>query len=346
MTGGDWEGRAFMFDFSHLGLEIEFLDDYAPAGFWGARLRGGYGAALKRGLCDHPRIEQCRECPRFLECDFPRSFKPQRSALHVKPQGHPLRNDENLPAPFVIDPPPFSLHPGRAGDRLRFGLVSFGAAAAQPQYAVNAFAAFGRAGIGSAAIRPVRFRLHAIYDLLGGGKRIAITPEHSLAVTTRDITGVVAAEKSIAAPTTLQIHFLTPVRVRLTNARRLDPASGLALFSDFYDFVFDLAERVAALWQLYGKTWHGQAAYFRWREKLLQASRRIQLVGDNFRMVPLERHSNLQDADLHMDGFVGTMDCVGDFAPLMELLQLGEIIHVGQMTTFGLGRFVIATSET
>src|SRR5712691_10178098 len=107
-----------MFELSRLQLELELLDGHAPPGYWGAKLRGGYGAALKQGLCDHPDLRECSPCPRFRECEYPLLFRPQRSALRTPPAGGPLRNNENLPAPFVIDPPENRDEQSSLGERL------------------------------------------------------------------------------------------------------------------------------------------------------------------------------------------------------------------------------------
>jgi len=66
-----------MFDLSKLQFEIELLDDRSPTGFWGTRLRGGYGDILKNELCDFPHFKSCEDCGRYtdLTCDFPSLFK-------------------------------------------------------------------------------------------------------------------------------------------------------------------------------------------------------------------------------------------------------------------------------
>nr|MBA3322880.1 CRISPR system precrRNA processing endoribonuclease RAMP protein Cas6 [Pyrinomonadaceae bacterium] len=45
------------------------------------------------------------------------------------------------------------------------------------------------------------------------------------------------------------------------------------------------------------------------------------------------------EKDLPLTGFVGKMQFAGDFTPFLELLLIGEIIHLGQQTTNGLGRY-------
>ena len=96
-----------MFNLARIRFEIELLDDNAPPGFWGTRLRGGYGDALKDFLCQFPEQNKCRDCELFKDrsCQFPFLFKPESYLLPELPNGKPLGNSVNLPVPFVIDAP-------------------------------------------------------------------------------------------------------------------------------------------------------------------------------------------------------------------------------------------------
>ncbi len=102
-----------------------------------------------------------------------------------------------------------------------------------------------------------------------------------------------------------------------------------------------LTDRIAAVWQLYGHAWIGQAEFYRWRNRLLQASKEI-ITKD----VELRRQSHVHFAGdqrklIELDGFVGAMHLCGDFTPFMELLLLGEILHVGESTTKGFGQYKV-----
>src|SRR5207249_11883407 len=129
------------------------------------------------------------------------------------------------------------------------------------------------------------------------------------------------------------------------NARRKNKETGLALFIDCYDLVYNLANRVAGLWQVHGDKWPGSAEFYRWRERLLKHSREITTVHCNLEMIRLRVYSNLQEAPKRLDGFVGSMRFTGDFSPLLQLLRIGEIVHVGAETTIGLGQYRIIKAD-
>ena len=125
------------------------------------------------------------------------------------------------------------------------------------------------------------------------------------------------------------------------NARERDEASGISLFADFYDLVYNLTNRVGGLWQLYGDGWPGQAGFFRWREKLLRASRQVSTTHRDLQVERVEGYSNRQQASRPLRGFIGSMRFQGDISAFKELPGIGEIVHVGNQTAFGLGQYQI-----
>jgi hypothetical protein len=338
-----------VFDYSRIQVELELLDDHAPSGYWGTKLRGGFGTALKVVLCDHPEFDKCVACPRFCECDYPLLFKPQRSALKEPPIGQPLGKQENLPPPFVLNPPPMSINERNRGDRLTFELIIFGPVKEKLRVLLDTFAEFGKRGIEHGR-RSARFKVIAIRDILQEKKLIVahhsseeinLGLEFQNQIKSESILQTIERTRPEALPSSLAIHFITPVRVERANPRRRDPVSGLAIFSDCYDFVFDLSERVAGIWQLYGSDWRGQTEFFRWQDKLKKASRQIVWVEDSLNIERRERFSTTQNKKLTVDGFTGEVKLTGDFTQLWDLFRIGEIIHAGQLTSFGFGRYLM-----
>ncbi|HEV2664117.1 MAG TPA: hypothetical protein VG324_04360, partial [Blastocatellia bacterium] len=239
-----------MFRISRLQLKIKLLDEHAPLGFWGSRLRGGYGRVLKNHLCDHREIEDCRACPRFGECDYPRLFEPQRTTEESRRAEAPLRDQTSLPRPFVIDIPRLFTREQLEKKRLYFGFASIGGLCERIEYPVTAFSIFGQLGIEAGEGRRARFLLEDARDLLDGGRSIFYGGAFTRAGT-RDVIDVArelgAQDQTIAArtetPRELEIRLVTPVRIEK------EP------FRDFYGLVYQLCNRVGGLWQLYGEDW-------------------------------------------------------------------------------------------
>jgi CRISPR/Cas system endoribonuclease Cas6 (RAMP superfamily) len=57
------------------------------------------------------------------------------------------------------------------------------------------------------------------------------------------------------------------------------------------------------------------------------------------RWVDWERYSARQDTRMTLGGFMGTATFAGELDVFMPLLRLGEVVHVGKGTAFGLGKY-------
>ncbi|MBI4523630.1 MAG: CRISPR system precrRNA processing endoribonuclease RAMP protein Cas6 [Deltaproteobacteria bacterium] len=57
-----------------------------------------------------------------------------------------------------------------------------------------------------------------------------------------------------------------------------------------------------------------------------------------------ERYSARQDTRMKMGGFVGKAEYRGELGEFLSMISLGEKVHVGKGTGFGLGRYQIDTS--
>ena len=328
-----------MFRCARLQLEIELLDDLAPRGYWGSRLRGGFGCGLLHRLCPKtdPRMASQHDT---CDCDYVRLFKPTQQNLGLQLVGRPLGGSANLPATFVVDPPAPTGYP-RQGSRLSFGLTAIGPMCDYTRDCILAFEEFGKFGLDGRDHQLARFRLVNVWDQFAGGRSIYVDGQAASAVV-RSIADVAREVRASWSPEALSVAFQTNVRIQNQRARLKDPRTGLALFSDFFDLVSNLAHRIACLWQAYGNDWPGRSEYQRSLDELLKASRRIEMQESDLEMRDLWGYSNLRDEPKDLRGFVGRMKFAGDFVPFLELLATGEIVHIGGETANGLGKYAVA----
>jgi hypothetical protein len=335
-----------MFNVSKLEFTIEFLDPGAPAGFWGGRLRGIYGNALLNGCCDHGPMADYRQCPSFASCPYPFLFESTTEARRATHAEAPLRGNR-LPPPFVLQAP-FLTRPARAGDSLSFNMILMGAACTMNSGVMNCISAYGALGINNpqADRRPIRYRLADVRDLLDGGRQVfGGASADPVIADIRELNATAAGQDRIPADVT--IEFLTPTRIINKSAPSLDDSSRATLLTDFHNLVLNLCNRIGGLWQLYAKDWPGQAEFYRWRDRLLKSSRDIDTVETN--LVPFRDHfgaalshkSARQGRCRELTGFVGTMRFAGDFSEFWTLLRIGEIVHIGNDTSSGLGQYKI-----
>jgi hypothetical protein len=161
----------------------------------------------------------------------------------------------------------------------------------------------------------------------------------------RKINATAAGQDRIAPD--LTIEFLTPTRIINKNGPSLDGSPRATLLTDFHNLVLNLCNRIGGLWQLYGNDWPGQAEFYRWRDRLLKSSRGIDTVETN--LVPFRDHfgaalshkSSRQGRCRELTGFAGAMRFAGDFSEFWTLLRIGEIVHIGNDTSSGLGQYKI-----
>jgi len=55
-----------------------------------------------------------------------------------------------------------------------------------------------------------------------------------------------------------------------------------------------------------------------------------------------ERYSARQDTRMKLGGVIGRIAFKGEIGEFMPFIKLGEFLHVGKGTTFGLGKYEIA----
>jgi len=331
-----------LFRFAKLEFEIQLQDDFARAGFLGSRLRGGYGLALLAQLCRRDDPLSCAASPQICECDYLRLFRPHRNNLKLKLVGAPLGNNQNLPATFVLDPPDGRECPYKSAERIKFSFIAIGPMCDFLEQSVKAFESFGKAGFIVDSHHRARFALVTVRNALVP-REPSYKPGDSAAHAIRNTLDAVSLTPQFKSE--LGIRFSTPTRIENQNARRKDRETGLAVFSDFYDVVYNAAQRVGGLWQLYGEDWPGPTEFFRWRERLLKLSREITTIENNLKVIRLRGYSNMQEAPKPLDGFLGSMRFSGDLSPFFELLRIAEIVHLGSETTCGLGAFRVDNGE-
>jgi CRISPR/Cas system endoribonuclease Cas6 (RAMP superfamily) len=58
-----------------------------------------------------------------------------------------------------------------------------------------------------------------------------------------------------------------------------------------------------------------------------------------------KRYSNRQEMEMLMGGLVGGISYTGALTEFCPLLRLGEVVHVGKQTTFGLGKIEVKESD-
>ncbi len=74
---------------------------------------------------------------------------------------------------------------------------------------------------------------------------------------------------------------------------------------------------------------------------LINKAQEVKATDRNLRWYDWERYSGRQETRINMGGFVGRIVFTGDLTPFWPYLLLGEYVHVGKGSSFGLGKYEI-----
>lgn len=135
------------------------------------------------------------------------------------------------------------------------------------------------------------------------------------------------------APACIRLLFETPTRLVGEGSPSHMPSFELVMRA--------LYRRINALLETHG----GQAPTLTLLEDLDELR---QIEGHyNLQWIDWERKSNRQRRRHTMGGFVGVCDFWGSFKPeWLGLLSVGEVLHLGKATTFGMGSYRLQIPET
>lgn len=282
--------------------------------FAGSTLRGVFGSALRACAC-MSRATDCEGCPLLQSCSYAALFEPRPPRVD-----HPLQNFSQIPRPYVIEPPDWGEKTYARGDLLSFHLVLAGRATQQLPLILWAFHKALQGGVGKG---DGRASLARVWHVLGGEDALILDgPEGRIADhSTRLPTAASATAHSVtlhfASPLRLQnngrratAEEFTPRRLLTTLMRRISlmhEFHGAGPLPDDFRALAALADTLASEKQLHWRDW--------------------------------ARYSNRQQQKMDLGGVIGRWTLSGEIAPFLPFLHLGQWLHVGKETAFGLGGY-------
>lgn len=285
--------------------------------YTGSTWRGLLATALRRSVCV-PGLETCDPCLMTDFCAFYRFFEQGALADTQAP-----RYRSNSP-PFVLDLLGDGGRTLAPGERLAVGLTIIGDSIDFLPYWVYAFQRAGELGIGRGR---GRFALTEVTQEAALGADTWIPVWQPGATTAAPLEP--AAVAFPAPPPALQIELLTPLRIK----RRGDWVTA----ADFSaaEFVYHLCSRLDRLEAQFG---HGDAGGF-WAVHRTRAEA-LPPAPYDLRWHDWTRWSSRQQQHMKLGGLLGRFTVPAAALPeLWPLLWLGQYLHVGKNTSFGLGAY-------
>jgi hypothetical protein len=308
------------FRFAVFRFTIEMIDPLELPEKKGSMLRGVFGHAFRRVACACAR-DDCTGCTDKERCVYSYVFET------IPPQNVPfLRSMDNAPHPFALRPPVSRRRRFKPATELTFELVLIGLAIDYLPYFVKAFIEMGDIGFGPTK---GRFFLKRA-DSLGLNDEYRIIYNYGDAYL-RDRAIVLTCSDMLQQPAPQSyctFQFLSPFCFREKGCYLRDIPRFEILFRI-------LLRRITVLAHMHcGIDCSGLDF-----GTLCHAANTVQKVSTDFKLILWDRYSNRQEKKHPMGGMNGTGTFLGDFSLFWPFMLLGEQVHVGKHTSFGLGQY-------
>ena len=301
-------------------VKLQFIlkasDDINLPVYKGSTFRGGFGNAFKKIVCVN-RDKDCDSCMLKGKCVYSYVFETPPPSDTSKMRKYPF-----APHPFIITPPLEKDRIYRKGETLCFDLTLIGKSIDHLPYFIYTFDELGKIGIGKG-----RGGYH-LEEVKCEGQTIYSSQSKTLKNDYKTI-GIKDLVSSLPHPSTLQVNFLTPTRLKFEGK--------LTRALEFQVLIRNLLRRISLL------------SYFHCGEELsldfkgiIEKSQEVLTTKSDLSWIDWERYSSRQETRMKMGGFVGSATFSGEFEPFLPFLLLGEYVHVGKGTSFGLGKYRIS----
>ena len=285
----------------------------------GSAIRGVLGKAFRNIAC-HKKNKECEGCMFLTRCVYPYVFETSSFTALEKVGQH------YVPHPFLLEPSLDGCQFYNPGDILSFDLVLFGHGLEYLPYFILAFQEVEKLGLGAGRYS---FSLERV-DQLKGSELIIIWQGGSNLLNPPLLENLASCLEPdpVDRKGQLKLSLETPLRLVFEGE----------LVSDlyFYQLMRALFRRLGFLSKA-----HGRARLDLPFQELLERAEGVEQVESNLTWQEWERYSARQKKKLRMGGLVGTLHYQGELKDFWPFLRMGEIVHVGKGTVFGLGKIKV-----
>lgn len=294
---------------------IEFL--HLPL-YKGSTFRGGLGNVFKRTLCIS-RDKKCDDCVLLTKCAYSYCFE-----TPAKDKGK--ARSSNWPHPYIIEPPSEAKTAYQKGEQIELRLILIGKGIDYLPYFVLVFDELGKHGIGKGR---GKYLLERVTD--NNEAPVYMSESHFLSdsyeIKTFD---KIKEEISTFNSKRITLHFLAPTRIKYKGRLTKEP--------NFKILTETLLRRISAL------SFYHCGEHFGYSD-LIEKAGSVSIIKSDLKWRDWERYSSRQNTRMKLGGFVGTITFEGNLREFMPFVKLGEYIHIGKQTSFGLGKYEIINTN-
>lgn len=310
------------FEFSYFTFRLRVLSKIQMPSFKGTILRSSFGKHFRQVVCMQKGID-CGACFFGFKCPYAFIFESPR--LKKENYWHASHD----PHPFVFNFSQAEKSIYLPGEELCLNLLLVGEGIDYLPHFVLVFEDMGRAGIGNGR---GRFEVAEVLanDLQGskvvfrGAGRTFVN--EILRIRSADLNRIQTTQNRI------KLYFYTPARIQ-KDGRIVDAI-------DFPLLIRAILRRYSWLSKLYCQVLP-DLPY----SHILTLAEEVKTGAVNLKWQKVSHFSHRQKRRFNLNGLVGSIIYEGDLAPFLPLLKLGEYLHVGKNTAFGLGKYVLLENE-
>jgi len=311
------------FTFSKFRFFLRVEDELILPSFTGTTIRGGFGFQFKKIVCLKKELQNCHDCALKKVCSYAYIFETSPPESSEK-----LRKIQDIPRPFVIEPPEGEKRIYKKGERMTFNLILIGKGIDYLPYFILTFKELGKKGLGKRRGKYFLEKVSVPIDIedkdfktIYEGREEALSSSYKI----WDLSFLLKM-KEIKEDGNLTINFLTPTRIKHNAKLVEDP--------EFHHIVRSLLHRISSL------------SYFHCGEELnlsfneiIEKAIAVKKIKSEIKWKEIERISGRQKTKMKLGGFVGKVVYEGSFKDFIPFLLLGEQVHIGKSCTFGFGKY-------
>jgi len=230
------------------------------------------------------------------------------------------------PHPYVIEPPLYNIY-FTPKNRLSFDLILIGNAIKFLPYFVITFQELGKVGIGKERKEYIVEKIEDAFN-----NRIEIYKPNlnysSFNFTVKRFSEI-KEEAKVYNKEILTLEFVTPTRIVVGNR--------LTSKINFLLFIKSLLRRISLISQIHCNN----ILPFSYLP-LLEMASKVETINSDINWIDWERYSSRQKRRIKLGGFVGKIIFGEGWYNFLPFIKLGEYIHIGKGTSFGLGKYIIS----
>lgn len=291
-------------------FSLRTLNSFGLPDFKGSTFRGKFGHVLKHTICIVSH-RKCETCELAQECAYQYLFQTKN------------KKGQEVPRPFLLEPPLTRKRFFLKNEVFYLNLLLMGKAIDYLPYFLYGFMKMGEEGIG---MDKGKFDVFSLKSLNGDGNRKEIYSSDTQKLQTDfDRLNLFQLKEKFLPQLTLQ--FLTPTYIQM-RGQILEEI-------EFETLVKTIIRRFKSL-----SYFHSSAEKVEYSVDFKNASE-VEIVHSDLKMVSYQRYSNRQKKNLPLTGFTGKITYRGEIGPFYPWLKIGEYLHVGKGTVFGMGWYRI-----